>query len=378
TRLLRISHHTVDACYGVYNNELRLHCSNSKLIKNVTRMIHAVKAKSRACPSETSEANFVKGCCTLDNGDCEIPNTNQNMFVNCIGRSSCILLSTRIPVGDFCDQDVFPAFTSFVSVEYECELRSGEGSISTKRKPVWTSLKTTTEAAKPEHISNHSHIDEISMKSSSEKVTSTTVRTSVGTTTGKATIKTFKKENEEPAIFLGTIIAITCGVIGMLLSVLCLWIYCRRKNQNTPEPDIYKAPSKSFWNNILPPSLTPKSLGKGYNNFTSYPSAARSNKDGQHSQILRTCSDSSRSDQSVASSSIGKKKNINSTSSNSTTTSTTSCTPSTSSSSSSSYRSPPSPSNSNTNTNTNSNTNNNTTQHPPREFTFTVVNNISA
>lgn len=81
----------------------------------------------------------------------------------------------------------------------------------------------------------------------------------------------------------------------------CL-LYCR-KNHTSPDPDTHKVPTR-FWNNILPQSLTPKSFGKGYNNFTSFmPSSypAFPYKDGQHAHILRSTSDASQSDQSVSS-----------------------------------------------------------------------------
>ncbi|XP_014779689.1 uncharacterized protein LOC106875897 [Octopus bimaculoides] len=303
SNLIRNSIHISNACYGVHNNVLHLHCKSPKVIKKVIQMIFATKAESEHCPKVTNEANYKEGCCTLRDGDCTVSVINEHDFSHCIGMQECSHLSTWMLIGNKCEQGVYPQYSSFMAIKYLCGEPEGKKS---------TTEMTTAKVTAATNTSLRMSTTEKSLpvtKNTPDNIVKSVTKTTKGknynstSTTENTNVAPIRAESEQPALMLGAIIAITCGVIGMLLSVLCLWIYCRTKNQTSPDPDTHKVPTR-FWNNILPQSLTPKSFGKGYNNFTSFmPSSypAFPYKDGQHAHILRSTSDASQSDQSVSS-----------------------------------------------------------------------------
>ncbi|CAI9739975.1 Hypothetical predicted protein [Octopus vulgaris] len=268
-------------------------------------MIFATKAESEHCPKVTNEANYKEGCCTLKEGDCTVSVMNEHDFSHCIGKQECSHLSTWRLIGNKCEQGVYPQYSSFMAIKYLCGVpvvKKTTTVTTTARVTAATNISTNTSlrvTTTEKYLPKNTSVD----TGKSDTKTTTGKNYNSTSTTESPNVGPIRAESEQPALMLGAIIAITCGVIGMLLSVLCLWIYCRTKNQTSPDPDTHKVPTR-FWNNILPQSLTPKSFSKGYNNFTSFmPSGypAFPYKDGQHAHILRSTSDASQSDQSVSS-----------------------------------------------------------------------------
>lgn len=273
------------ACYGNYHNFVKLECMNPQVIVNVTKVLLGAKPAGKNCPMTTNTDNYKEECCRPEIDDCMIPASSQ-VAIRCIGQNVCEIQTIWALLTDVCQPKIYPRFTNFMSVHYQCGTPKEKSSAATTAAQKSSTIKSTNQPKMPV-----------------DKTESTTIlhfttlleRTSSSVETSPSSAAYFV--NKPKSSMTGIIIGISCGFLGMLLSALGVWIYCSRKNQASTKPTSQELPPPShFLENILSYSKTRKSFCKGYNNFSNLMPSTNpvlTQRDGQHAQILRSPSDAS-------------------------------------------------------------------------------------